>query len=541
MTPGESVHTFQLVFLLLLLLVAAFAIVARYLNIAYPIVLILAGLVVSLIPHIPLVPLNSNLVFLVFLPPLLFSSANTTSWREMRSNAFSIGLLAFGLVAFTVWGVAEFSDRFITALDWKSGFLLGAVVAATDAIAATSIASSLGLPRRIVDILEGESLLNDATALLALEFGLQMLLEGSAPTVSHALLRLAWLIIGGTAIGLALGFVVARVSSIVDDGPIHIVISLIVPYAAYLAGESAHASGVFAVVAAGLYLGRMSTTTLSAQVRIQLHSVWQALTFLLNGVVFALIGLQLPIILAVVRGAYSWSTLLTYGALFSLVLIALRLIWTFPAAWLAHQLQLRLLKHPHPEPTLKSVFIVGWTGMRGVIALAAAISLPQTLADGSPFTTRSLILFLAFCIILVTLVVQGLSLPPIIRALGLASVQATSPEECEARRIVLQSALDLLEHSQQADGDRFAHIYADLIHRYRHRLAAVGGPGEDDPNHRLDSASFERLKTIAAQAVNAQRQTMIQLSREGRLSDESLRTLERELDLQESRQEAHPS
>ncbi len=532
----SSVHTFQFVFLLLLLFVAAFTLLARRLNIAYPIVLVVAGLGISFVPHIPRIPLNPDLVFLIFLPPLLFSSAWATSWRELRRNALSIGLLAFGLVAFTVFAVAEFSDRFITALDWKSGFILGAVVAATDAIAASSIASSLGLPHRIVDILEGESLLNDATALLALEFGLQLLLQGSTPTPLHALGRLLWLVVIGSALGFILGWIVTRLSPYIDDGPIQIVISLILPYAAYLAGESVHASGVFATVAAGLFVSRQGPTIFSAQVRLQLNSVWDALTFLLNGVVFILIGLQLPIILAEIRGAYSWPTLLLYGAVFSAVLIALRLIWVFPAAHLSHFVRTRFFGSKESLPSPRSVFVIGWTGMRGVIALAAAISLPQTLGDGSPFAARSLILFLAFCVILVTLVLQGLTLPPLIRALSLSSIQGRNEEECNARRLVLQSAIDHLEQSRTSEeSDSFNHIYEDLLHRYRHRLAAVGGPTEADPGHRLDNATYQRLRSIAASAVQTERRTMITLRNQGQLSDESLRTMERELDLLESR------
>ncbi|ADW70279.1 Na+/H+ antiporter [Granulicella tundricola] len=538
MSPADNLHAFQLVFLLLLIFVAAFTLLARRLNIAYPIVLVVAGLLISFVPHIPVVPLNANLIFLIFLPPLLFSSAYATSWRELRANGLSIGFLAFGLVAFTVFAVAEFSDRFITALDFKSGFILGAVVAATDAIAATSIASSLGLPRRVVDILEGESLLNDATALLALEFGLQMLLDGTTPTVSHALVRLLWLTVAGSAIGFVIGFLVAKLNDVIDDGPIQIVISLITPYAAYLAGESVHASGVFAVVAAGLYISRQHATIFSPQVRIQLHSVWDALTFLLNGVVFALIGLQLPVIMGFMHPNYTWPQLLGYGAIFSLILIALRLIWVFPVAWIAHQIDLRISRHPNPTPNPKSVFIIGWTGMRGVISLAAAISLPQTLGDGRPFTTRSLILFLTFSVILVTLVLQGLTLPPLIRALKLSTPHRTDEEEYEARRTSLNAAIAYLEQDQASQGDRFAHIYEDLIHRYRHRLAAVGGPTEDDPNHRLDGATYERLRHIAAGAIHAERNTMITLRNQGHLSDEALRKMEHELDLQQSRYEA---
>jgi NhaP-type Na+/H+ or K+/H+ antiporter len=332
-----------------------------------------------------------------------------------------------------------------------------------------------------------------------------------------------------------LGWLVAKLNEAIDDGPIQIVISLIVPYAAYLAGETAHASGVFSVVTAGLYISRQHATIFSPGVRIQLRGVWEALTFLLNGVVFALIGLQLPIVLGIIRGNYSWATLLSYGAVFSLILIALRLIWVYPVAWLVHVIEVRVSKHPRPKANPRNVFIVGWTGMRGVISLAAAISLPQVMGDGSPFAARSLIVFLVFSVILVTLVLQGLTLPPIIRALGLSTPRVRDEEECDARRTALNAAISHLEQSREEDGERFAHIYEDLLHRYRHRLAAVGGPTEDDPEERMDGATYTRLRAISAGAVRAERQTMIALRNEGRLSDEALRTMEHELDLLESR------
>ena len=534
MFGSAGVHAAQTVFLLLLVVVAVFALIAQRLRISYPIVLVVAGLLISFVPHIPRIPLNPDLVFLIFLPPLLYSSAWVTSLREFRLNLVSIAMLAIGLVAFTVFGVAEFADRFITLLDWKSGFVLGAVVATTDAIAATSIARSLGLPRRIVDILEGESLLNDATGLLALEFGLRMVVQGETPTAGAAIGRLLYLIVAGVGVGLAIGVVVAWAERFIDDGPIEIVVSLIVPYMAYLAGEGIHASGVLAVVACGLYMSRQSATFFSAEVRIQVLGVWGALTFILNGVVFVLIGLQLPYVLSGIRGIGT-VTLLKYGAIFSLILIALRLLWIFPASRVAYLIRTRLLGHKEERPNVRSVFVIGWTGMRGVIALAAAISLPETLASGQPFAARNLIVFLTFSVILVTLVLQGLTLPPLIRALGLSTNEGMETEERSARRIILEEALAYLSAERATDGDRFEHIYDDLVHRYRHRLAAVGGTDDASDEHDHSPATYSRLREIARGAVQAERTAMIRLRDEGRISDDSLRLIERELDLQESR------
>lgn len=540
MTGGNGLEGLQAVFLLLLLLVAGFAVVARRLRVPYPIVLVVAGLLISFVPHMPRVPLNSDLVFLIFLPPLLYASAWQTSWREFRGNLVSIALLAVGLVAFTVWGVAEVADRFVASLDWKSGLVLGAVVATTDAIAAASIASSIGLPRHIVELLEGESLVNDATGLLALEFGLRILERGVAPTVGEGALRMLWLIGGGLAVGLVVGALTSWVERWVDDGPVEMVISVIVPYAAYLAGEEVRASGVLAVVACGLYVSWRSVSFFSPEARIQVVAGWGALNFALNGIVFVLIGLQLPYVLAGIQGYSRW-TLLEYGAVFSGVLIVLRLIWMYPASAVAYWVRKHVLKQDRDKPDARSVFVVGWTGMRGVVALAAAISLPETLGDGRPFAQRNLIVFLTFSVILVTLVVQGLSLPALIRALGLAGKQGGDEEEREARRASLEEAIAFLEQGRDRDGEEMEHGYEDLLHRYRHRLAAVS-PAEkeedDDAHGSISTPARERLVEVAIEAVGVERRALIRMRDGGRIGDEVQRRLERELDLTEARQRA---
>jgi monovalent cation/hydrogen antiporter len=540
MGAGESLHAVETVILLLLVLVAGFAVMAHRLKVPYPIVLVLAGLGISFLPHIPRVPLDPNIVFVIFLPPLLYASAWSMSWREFRRNGMVIGLLAVGLVGFTVWGVAEFSDRFITALDWKAGFLLGAVVATTDAIAATSIAKTLGLPRRIVDILEGESLLNDATGLLALEIGLAIIVRGDTPTVASGAIRLVYLVVGGLGIGLLIGVVVGWMETFIDDGPVELVVSLVVPYAAYLAGERAKVSGVLAVVACGLYMSRKSATFFSATARLQVVGAWDALTFMLNGLVFVLIGLQLPYVLAGIHGRYGTGTLVLYGAVFSLVLIVLRMVWVFPAMKFASFVERRWMGHKEEPLTTKEVFVVGWTGMRGVLALAAAISVPEVLDNGQPFEVRNLIVFLAFCVILVTLVLQGLTLPALIRRLGLSKPAGMEREEREARRIVLVAAIHHLEEGRKMEGESVEHLYDDLLHRYRHRLAAVTSGSEGSVDG-LDGETYARLQHIAMDALQAERRTLIGLRERARIGDDVLRTIERELDLAESRYQATPA
>ena len=533
MSSVESLHSLETVILLLLVMVAVFAVVAHKLKVPYPIVLVLAGLAISFMPRMPHIPLEPSLVFLIFLPPLLFSSAWNASWRDFRHNLLLIGLLAFGLVGFTVWGMAEFSDRFITALDWKAGFLLGAVVSTTDAIAATSIAKQIGLPRRIVDILEGESLLNDATGLLALEIGLSIIARGEMPTFGAGLARLGYLVFGGIGIGLLIGVVVAWMERFIDDGPVEMVVSLIVPYAAYLAGEHAKASGVLAVVACGLYLSRKSATFFSPAVRLQVSGAWDALTFVLNGLVFVLIGLQLPYVIAAIHGKYGMGTLVKYGAIFSVMVIALRMIWVYPAVRIGVLVR-RWMGHEEKELDRRSIFVIGWTGMRGVLALAAAISVPE-IVNGQPFGPRNLILFLTFCVILVTLVLQGLTLPPLIRVLGLAGTAGIDPEEKEARRIVFQAAIQYLEQERMVCGEEHTHVFDDLLDRYRHKLANVA---EGQDNNGKNVHIYKHLLEVGEGAVLAERQALLRLQEEGKISDDVVRTIERELDLEDSRYRA---
>jgi CPA1 family monovalent cation:H+ antiporter len=529
-----NLHAIERVVLLLLVMVAAFAVIAHRLKTPYPIVLVLAGLVLSFVPRMPHIPLNPNIVFVIFLPPLLYSAAWTVSWRDFRRNLLIISLLAVGLVGFTVWGVAEFSDRFITALDWKAGFLLGAVLATTDAIAATSVAKSLGLPRRIVDILEGESLLNDATGLLALEFGLRLLERGDLPTVGDGVGRLIYLIAGGLGIGLLIGVVVGWFEKFVDNGPVELVLSLIVPYAGYLAGEEAKASGVLAVVACGLYLSRQSARIFSPSVRIQIWTVWEAMTFALNGIVFLLIGLQMPYVLAGIHGGYHMVTLLEYGAIFSVTLIALRMIWVVPAVGLSNSLG--ELKGRKERISKRETFVIGWTGMRGVIALAAAVSIPEAV-NGVEFGPRNLIVFLTFCVILVTLVLQGLTLPSIIRALGLAGASGMEPEEREARRLALREALGYLEEGRRGKNEAYSHAYDDLIDRYEHRLADL--TEDESEQGATKSQVYQELVRAARGALEAERNTIIRLRDDGAISDDVLRKMERVLDLEESKYQSH--
>ena len=530
MRTGSGVQSVQAVFLLLLVLVAVFAGLARRLKIAYPILLVVAGLVLSFLPGMPRIGLDPNLVFLVFLPPLLYSAAWTLSWREFQRNFVSIAMLAVGLVFFTIMGLALSAGWLLPGFDWRSAVLLGAVVAATDAIAATSIARRVGLPQRIVDILEAESLVNDGTGLLALQFGLLMLMTGRTPSVIEGIGRLVFLTGGGVLIGLAIGAAVAWFERLVDDGPIEIVISILVPYATFLMGDRAHVSGVIAVIACSMYMSRKSSGYMSPQVRLQATAVWDALTFVLNGIVFVLIGLQLPYVMGQISGM-SRVVLLEYGVGFSAVMIAVRMVWVYGETYIAYAVQRWVQKVEVEEPEPRRLFVIGWGGMRGVLSLAAAVSLPYVLPDGRTFLQRSMIIYLAFCLIVATLVVQGLTLPWLIRRLGLSDPVRMKDEEQDARRVLLREALVHLDRKRSKNRDQSA-MFGELIAGYQQQLDAMPAEREARVQGLVDQA---RRSAAILEVLQAERVALIRLWDEGRIDDEVLRTLQRELDLEESR------
>jgi Na+/H+ antiporter len=530
MPTGAGVQAVLAVFLLLLVFVAMFGGLARRLKVPYPILLVIAGLLVSFLPGMPRIGLDPNLVFLVFLPPLLYSAAWTLSWREFQRNFVSIAMLAIGLVLFTVLGLAMAAGWLLPGFDWKSAVLLGAVVAATDAIAATSIARRVGLPQRIVHILEAESLVNDGTGLLALQFGLAILMTGRTPSIVEGVGRLVFLIGGGVFVGLAIGGVIALFEKWVDDGPIEIVISILVPYATYLISDRAHASGVIAVIACGMYMSRKSPEYMSPQVRLQMTAVWDALTFVLNGIVFVVIGLQLPYVMGQI-GGLSRMVLLEYGVGFSAVIIGLRMAWVYGETYIAYVVRRWVQKVEVKEPEPRGLFVIGWGGMRGVLSLAAAVSLPYALPGGGMFPQRSMIIYLAFCLIVVTLVLQGLTLPWLIRSLGLSASGGNNDEEQEARRVMLREALVQLDRKRSKNRDQSA-MFGELIASYQRRLDALPAEREEPAPGLVDQA---RRSDAILGALEVEREALIRLRNEGRIDDEVLRVLQRELDFAESR------
>jgi CPA1 family monovalent cation:H+ antiporter len=510
--------------LLLLLLVSALAILAKRLQIAYPIVMVIGGLFLSLLPHAPRVSLDPNIVFLVILPPLLFLAAFHTSWREFRRNILNILMLAFGLVSFTIFGSAAAVHWLVPGFDWRLGCVLGSVIAATDAIAATATAKRLGLPRRITDLLEAESLVNDGSGLVALRFTLAMVIAGTTPTFAQGAGTLFYLIFVAVLIGLAVGVASHTLLRRIIDAPVEITISLITPYVAYLAAESVHCSGVLATLACGIYIGRRSSGFFSLRARMEGSAVWNTLDFILNALIFLVLGLQLPTILSEIRGQ-SLTHLIAAGALFSGIVIVLRLLWVLPGAWVASHVPSNPFKF-----SAKSAFLVGWAGMRGVLALSAAFSLPEYLPNGSAFPQRSMIIYLTFCVIFTTLVLQGLSMPLLIRWLGLAGPSAKDDEEeVWARRQLLETALAKLASLRgEKDGQHLEALERlDEYYQRRLRLLESTGPDARESDH--------LYATVAQELRNVERAVANHLRAENKIHDEVLRKLERELDLVDAR------
>jgi monovalent cation/hydrogen antiporter len=526
-TPG--LVEAQILLLLLIVGVAALAALARRFQTPYPIVLVIGGLIISLIPGMPQVSLNPDIVFLVLLPPLLFASAFQMSWRDFRSNISSILLLVFGLVTITVVGVAYWCNWFLPGFDFRAGMVLGAVVSTTDAIAASSIARRLGLPERIIDIIEGESLVNDATGLIALEITVVILVSGKHVSLAEGSLSLLYLIVGGVVAGLLVAWLMHWIQRYVTDSPIEITISLLAPYVSYLAADEIHASGVLAVVVCGLYFGRRNSVLFTTRARIESAAVWETLDFLLNGLVFIVMGLQLRSVLAGIKGA-SLTHLILWGLIFSALLIALRLLLVFPGSQLAYLIDVHLLRRERSAPSVKEVFVLGWTGMRGVVALAAAISLPEKLEGGAPFPQRNLVIFLTFCVILVTLVFQGLSLPWLIRKLGFAEEGGRTLEELQARRAMIHAALKHIADLADNESDHERSVLDDIAGHYRQRLALIDCTDPEPEIRRYQSAT-----DLSQELRGVERSTAVKLRDQDRISDLVLRKLERELDLLDTR------
>jgi Na+/H+ antiporter len=494
----------------------------------YPVLLVIGGLALGFVPGLPAVQLSPDIVFLFLLPPLLYPAAVFTSWRDFRANLRPISLLAIGLVLLTTVVVAAVA-HVSTGLPWPAAFVLGAIVSPPDAVAATAITSRLRVPRNIVTVLDGESLVNDATALVAYRFAIAAMISGTF-SLPEAIGRFVLVALGGAAIGVGVGWLVAHVQRRLDDPPVQMTISLLTPFAAYIPSERLHVSGVLAVVSAGLLLGWRGPQILTARTRLNIYVFWEMVVFVLNGLIFVLIGLQLPRILHT-ASPHSLRQLIWQGALISCAAILVRIAWVY-ASTKGMRLINAAFHNPYPHPAWQNAAIIAWTGMRGVVSLAAALAVPLTLSNGSPFPGRDYILFVTFCVILATLVLQGLSLPTLIHRLGVVDDGLANLEERTARLKANEAAVAYLaEVDSQFPHDMLERLRAEYDDRIRQLEVCADGECDDAANG-LMASSYQRLQQ---EALDVERRTIIRLRDEFVINDEVLRRIQADLDHAEAR------
>jgi len=519
-------HDIEPLLLALIVAVAGLSVLARTVGVPYPILLVLGGLVLGFVPGMPAVELPPELVLVAFLPPLLYWSGFFSSPRDLRADTRAISAAAIGLVLATTVAVAVAAHTVIDGMDWAVAFALGAIVSPTDPLAATAIGRRLGVPRRVITLLEGESLVNDATALVAYRVAVAAAVSGSF-VAWQAGLRFVIGAAGGLAVGLAVGWLAAEVRRRLDDPVVEIVVSVATGYAAYLPAEQLGVSGVLAAVTAGLYLGWRAPELASAATRLLGFSFWEVMVYLANAVLFILVGLQLHPILSSLGGT-AVAVLVGEALVVSAVVIGVRLGWNFTLPYLVRLLDRR------PGQVMRRLgarerLVTGWSGMRGAVSLAAALALPED------FPMRNLILFLTFAVILATLVVQGLTLPVLIRWLRVSGDGGEEKEEVRARLAAAQAALDRLAELSGADWTRDDTVerLQGLFEFRRRRLKARAGKIEDDGTEDR-SLAYQRL---VRELLEAQRQAIVRLRNQGDISSDVMHRIERELDLEDTRLE----
>jgi Na+/H+ antiporter len=519
----------------LLVVVALFVGLSRVLRVPYPVFLVVGGLLLTFVPGLPEVELPPELVFTIFLPPILYSAAFFSSPVDLKANLRPIGLLALGLVLLTAGCVASVAHLAL-GLPWSAAFVLGVIIAPTDPVAVTATAGLMSLPRRVVTILEGESLINDGVALTLYRTAVAAAVGGIF-SFFEAGLELVLGGIGGVAIGLSVGWTISRVRRRTEDEYLETTIALFTGYAAYLPAEELGASGVLAVVAAGLYLGWQSPRMSSPRNRLQVFEVLWVMNFLLNSMLFVLVGLQLQTVLGQVSDR-STTILVLFVALTSLAVIAIRALWVFPTAYLPRRLSQRL-RQRDPLPSWRELVVITYGGMRGAISLALALSLPFTTQNGASFPERDLIIFLTFGVILVTLVLQGLCMPLLIGRLGLEGDYAEVKEEAEARLLAAEAALARLEALEDANWvpQKKIQRMRDLYEFRRRRFAAwVPDDSEEGEEEAEDyEQHYQAFRRLRGELLAAEREALLKLRDERRISDEVRRRVERELDLEEAR------
>jgi CPA1 family monovalent cation:H+ antiporter len=523
------VHDVELVLVGLLVAVAGLATAARLANIPYPIVLVVGGLVLGFVPGLPDTALAPELVLVIFLPPLLYSAAFFANLHELRADARPISLMAIGLVLATMCVVAVVAHGLVDGLPWAAAFARGAIAAPPDPVAATTVARRLAAPRRVVSIIEGESLVNDGTALVAYRVAVAAAVGGSFSLWSAGLEFLLGAI-GGVLVGLVMGWVVSEIRRRIDDVPVEITISLLSGYAGYLPAEALHASGVLAAVTVGIVVGWRAPRISTARMRLQGFAVWETLVFLLNALLFVLIGLQLPLILDALSGE-SPATLLAQAAAVSLAVIVTRLAWVMTMPYVVRALDRRPGQRAR-RTGWRVRMITGWSGMRGSVSLAAALALP---AD---FPQRDVVLFLTFAVIFATLVLQGLTLPALIRRLGVRDDGSEEREELAGRRAATEVALQTIDALAAADWTRddTAARMRGLYEYRRTRFAARAGEAEDGDGGGYEHRARTYRKMVRA-VLDAQRAELMRLRDAGAISNAVMHRLERELDLEDERLE----
>ncbi len=511
----------------LLLAVVVLSAAARALDIPYPIVLVLGGAALGLTHGLPDVQLDPQLVLLIFLPPLLYLSAFFASLRDLRANLRVISLLSIVLVLATMVVVAVVAHAFIDDLSWPACFTLGAIVGPTDALAATEISRRLGVPRRLVSVLEGESLVNDATALVAYKIAIAAA-AGATFSLVDAGWDFVWKAAGGVAIGLAVGWVIAEIRRRLDDPQLENSIGLLTAYAAYVPADRLGCSAVLAAVTVGCYVGWRAPEIASPSTRLQGFGMWGLLQFLVNAILFILVGLQLPHVLSSL-GSYSALTLLGYAAAVSGAVILTRLVWSHTTVFVIRALDRRESQRAR-RANWRFRTVSGWAGMRGAVSLAAALALAPD------FEQRDLLIFLTYAVILATLVFQGLTLPALIRVLGVQDDGKEEHEELKGRLLATKAALariDELEGEEWTRDDTIERMRA--LYRYRkRRLAVRAGMADDDEGYEDRSSAYQ---TLVREVLEAQRREIIRLRNVGTISNEVMHRLEHELDLEDERLE----
>ncbi len=516
----------------LLLAIVALASLAQVLKIPYPVVLVIGGALIGFIPGLPQVELDPEVVLVVFLPPLLYASSIFANFGDFRANLRGLTMSTIGLVLATMCGVAWVVHEIVPGMPWEVAFVLGAIVSPTDPLAAATIMRRLDVPRRLVSSVEGEGLFNDATALVAYRVAITAVVAGSF-SLAEASVEFVLGAIGGVAIGLAVGWVVSELRRRTTDAQVSVTLSLLTGYAAFIPADAVGASGVLATVAAGIYMGIRAPKVLSARTRLQGVFVWGILDFIVNAALFVLIGMQLRTVLDGLSG-YSARTLTGYALATAGVVVGIRLVWFFTVPYLVRLIDRR------PQQRLRRVgaqarLIMAWAGMRGAVSLAVALAIPLTTDAGEDFPQRDLVIFLTFAVILVTLVLQGLSLPYLIRRLHVDDGGAGADEEVRARLVATKAALQQLDELEREDWTR-----DDTVERMRglytyrkRRFAARAGKIEDDGYEERSLAYQQMVQLVVA----AQRDALIRMRASGDLSNEVMNRILQELDLEESRLE----